>query len=103
MNDRPHDEAMAEIFRENPAHAVDVINAILEDGDQGELLSALRQMTKAFGGAAKVAERAQLNSTHIYRALSADGNPGIRNLSAILRAMNLRLAVQPIQGAAAHA
>ena len=103
MKDRPHDEAMVEVFRADPSYAVELLNAILEDGDQGELLSALRQMTKAFGGAAKVAERAQLNSTHIYRALSAEGNPGIRNLSAILRAMNLRLAVQPIQGAAAHA
>jgi DNA-binding phage protein len=36
-------------------------------------------------------------------ALSAKGNPEIRSLSAILKTMGLRLAVQPIQHPAAHA
>ena len=97
MKDRGHDEAMAEIFRKDPAYAVELLNSILEDGDQGELLIALRQLTKAFGGVSKVAEKAQLNGTHIYRTLSAKGNPEIRNLSAILKTMGLRLAVRPIQ------
>lgn len=100
MKDRTHDEAMADIFRQDPAYAVELLNSILEDGDQGELLIALRQMTKAFGGVAKVAEKAQLNGTHLYRTLSAQGNPEIRSLSAILKAMGLRLAVQPIQQSA---
>ncbi|MDR2000673.1 MAG: addiction module antidote protein [Zoogloeaceae bacterium] len=103
MRDRPHDDAMAEVFRKDPAYAVTLLNDILEDGDQGELLIALRQMTKAFGGISRVAEQAQLNGTHIYRTLSADGNPEIRSLTAILKAMGLRLAVQPIQMPVAHA
>jgi probable addiction module antidote protein len=98
-----HDDAMAEVFREDPAYAVGLLNSILADGDQGELLIALRQMTKAFGGISKVAEKAELNGTHIYRALSAKGNPEIRSLSAILKTMGLRLAVQPIQTPVAHA
>ncbi|QHS09653.1 DNA-binding protein [Sinimarinibacterium sp. NLF-5-8] len=97
MKDRTHDEAMAEVFLKDPAYAVELLNSILEDGDQGELLIALRQMAKAFGGVSKVAEKAQFNSTHIYRALSANGNPEIRSLSAILKTMGLRLAVQAIQ------
>ncbi len=97
MKDRPHDDAMAEAFRQDPAYAVELLNSILEDGDQGELLIALRQMTKAFGGVPKVAEAAHLNGTHLYRTLSAKGNPELRSLSAILRAMGLRLAVQPVQ------
>lgn len=96
MKDRAHDDAMAEVFRDDPAYAVELLNSILEDGDQGEILIALRQMAKAFGGVSQIAQKAQLNSTHIYRALSAEGNPEIRSLSAILKAMGLRLAVQPI-------
>ena len=46
---RLHDDAMAEAFRKDPAYAVELLNSILEDGDQGELLIALRQMTKAAG------------------------------------------------------
>jgi probable addiction module antidote protein len=88
---------MAEVFRKDPAYAVELLNSILEDGDQSELLIALRQMAKAFGGVPKIAEQAQLNRTHIYRILSATGNPEIRGLMAILKTMGLRLAVQPIQ------
>jgi DNA-binding phage protein len=46
---RLHDDAMAEAFRKDPAYAVELLHSILEDGDQGELLIALRQMTKAAG------------------------------------------------------
>lgn len=103
MKDRAHDDAMAEVFRKDPAYAVELLNSILEDGDQGELLIALRQMTKAFGGVPKVAEKAHLNRTQLYRTLSPEGNPEIRSLTAILKTMGLRLAVQPIQPPIAHA
>jgi probable addiction module antidote protein len=96
MRDRTHDEAMVEVFRNDPSYAVDLLNSILEDGEQGELLIALRQMAKAFGGVSKVAEQANLNTTQIYRTLSSSGNPGISSLSAILKALGLRLSVQPI-------
>lgn len=58
MKDRAHDEAMAELYREAPAYALQLLNSILEDGGQGELLIALRQMAKAFGGVQAVAEQA---------------------------------------------
>ena len=99
MKDRNHDEAMAELFKQDPAYAVELLNAILEDGEQSELLIALRQMTKAFGGVRDVAEKANLNPTQIYRTLSAEGNPELRSLSAILRAMGLRLAVERVRAA----
>lgn len=102
MKDRAHDDAMADTFRKDPAYAVELLTSILEDGDQGELLIVLRQMTKAFGGVSKVAEQAQLNGTHLYRTLSATGNPE-RSLSAILKTMGLRLAVQPIHHPTPHA
>jgi len=74
-----------------------------EDDNQGELLIALRQMTKAFGGVPRIAERTHLNRTQLYRTLSANGNPEFSSLSAILKAMGLRLTVQRIQAPNAHA
>lgn len=50
MKDRTHDEAMAEMYREDPAYALQLLDSILEDGDQGELLTILRQMAKVFDG-----------------------------------------------------
>ena len=90
---------MAEEFKQNPAYALELLNEILEDGDQGELLIALRQMTKAFGGVQSVAEKANLNPTQLYRTLSEHGNPELRSLSAVLKAMGLRLAVERVRAA----
>jgi probable addiction module antidote protein len=99
MRDRAHDDAMAEEFRENPAYALDLLNSILEDGEQGELMIVLRQMAKAFGGVQAVAEKANLNPTQLYRTLSEEGNPELTSLSAILKAMGLRLAVERVRAA----
>lgn len=98
--DRSHDDAMAEVFQADPAYAMELLNSILEDGDQSELLIALRQMAKAFGGVTAVAEKANLNPTQLYRTLSADGNPALNSLAAILKAMDLRLVVKPVRRAA---
>jgi len=94
MKDRTHDEAMADVYRNDPAYAVQLLNAILADGDQSEFLIALRQMAKAFGGVQAVAEQAHLNPTQLYRTLSPDGNPALSSFSAILNAMGMRLSVQ---------
>ncbi len=101
MRSKPHDEAMVEVYRSDPALALATLNEILADGDQGELLVVLRQMTQAFGGMQAVAEQARLNPTQLYRTLSPKGNPSLASLLAILRAMGLRLAVVPLADAAA--
>lgn len=95
MKSRLHDESMAELYRSDPALALEVLNGILEDGDQAELLTVLRHLALAFGGVQAVAAQAQLNPTQIYRTLSPNGNPGLSSFTAILKAMGLRLAVQP--------
>ena len=99
MRDRSHDESMAELFQQDPAYALELLNNILEDGEQAELLIALRQMTKAFGGVQSIAEKAKLNPTQLYRTLSEEGNPALSSLAAILKAMGLRLAVERVNAA----
>ncbi|MFA7105624.1 MAG: hypothetical protein WC165_10900 [Dysgonamonadaceae bacterium] len=49
MKDRSHDDAMAKAFRKDPAYALELLNSILEDGDQGELSIVQRQIEQAFG------------------------------------------------------
>lgn len=96
MKDREHDEAMAEMYREDPAYAVQLLNSLLEDGDQGELMLTLRQMAKAFGGVQAIAGQAGLNPTQLYRTLSRDGNPTLSTFLALLKTMGMRLSVQAI-------
>jgi len=93
-NVKNHDDAMVERFKKDPDLAIELLNSILEEGDQGELMVTLRQMAKASGGINKIAETSHLNSTQLYRTLSERGNPELRSLSAILKAMGLRLAVR---------
>jgi len=92
---RSHAEATAKMFRRDPDFAADYLDSLLADGDQADLMLALRHMADAFGGVPKIAEQAQLNPTTLYRTLSRSGNPELRSLSAILGAMGLRIAIQP--------
>jgi DNA-binding phage protein len=50
MRDQANEEAMAELFTEDPAYAIELLNSVLEDGEQGELLITLGHLAKAFGG-----------------------------------------------------
>ena len=99
MRDKSYEDAMAERYAKHPDEALEILNAVLEDGEPGEMLVLMRQLTKAFGGVPSIAERADLNPTQLYRTLSADGNPSLTSLTAILKAMGLRLAITPIQSA----
>lgn len=94
---RPHNEAVVELLREDPAFADEYLAACLEDidapGGREALLMALRQVAEA-QGMATVAERAGIQRESLYRALSpAHGNPTLKTLLAILNAAGLRLAV----------
>ena len=58
---------------------------------------ALRRMAKAFGGVPKLAEEAELNVNTLYRTLSPKGNPELKSLRALLRAMRMQLTVRTLR------
>lgn len=90
-----HEETTIESFKKNPDYAAEYLNAVIENGDQEELMLALRRVASAFG-MRDVAETAQLNPKTLYRTLSPAGNPELRSFQAILGAMGMRLAVTPL-------
>ncbi|MGZ8480609.1 MAG: addiction module antidote protein [Candidatus Binatia bacterium] len=94
---RSHEAATIESFRKDPVFAAEYLNSILNDGDQAELMLALRRMSKAFGGVQKLAQDAELNVNSLYRTLSSKGNPELKSLRAVLRAMGMQLTVQPLR------
>jgi probable addiction module antidote protein len=94
---RSHEDATVESFRKDPSFAAEYLNSVLEDGDQEELMLALRRMSKAFGGVTKLAKEAELNLNTLYRTLSPKGNPELKSLRALLRAMGMQLTVRPIR------
>ncbi|MGY4823961.1 hypothetical protein [Stutzerimonas chloritidismutans] len=48
VKDRSHDEAMAELFRADPAYAAELLAAVLRDDDVEELAVLERQLSAAF-------------------------------------------------------
>ena len=95
--DRTNEEATTEMFQRDPELAAEYLNSVLHDGDETDLLIALRSLSKAYGGVSEVARQADVNAHTLYRTLSEKGNPELKTLSAILRAMGMRLAIQPIE------
>lgn len=100
---RPHDAAVVELLKEAPDFASVYLAAAREEsgepGGQQALLSALRHVAEAQGMAA-VAQRAGIPRESLYRALSANANPTIKTLLAVLGAAGLQLAVtRPHQAA----
>ena len=92
-----HEDATIEEFKQNLQEAAAYLNAVLEDGDQEEIMLALRRVASAYGGVPKLAKQTSLNAKTLYRTLSARGNPEMKSLTAILKAMVMRLAVEPIE------
>lgn len=52
------------------------------------------KIAQARGGVRAIARETELNVNQFYRTLSPQGNPELRSLSAVLKALGLRLAVQ---------
>jgi probable addiction module antidote protein len=92
---RKHADATVESFRRDRKFAAAYLDQVLADGDQEELMLALRRLSEAFGGVTGLAQQAGLNATTLYRTLSGNGNPELRTLRALLAAMGLRLSVSP--------
>ena len=79
----------------DPEYAAAYLNAALEDegaGSDEAFLLALRDVAAAIG-VSRVAMQAGVNREKLYRRFSGAGNPKVRSLMALLKAMGLRLAV----------
>lgn len=92
-NSQPHDEVVADMLRTDAEFKAAMINEVISDGDLADMLIFLRQLTLAEGGMKVIAERTGLNETALYRLMSAEGNPSLRNFSKLLDSLNLRLTV----------
>jgi probable addiction module antidote protein len=79
----------------DPENAVGYLNACLEDEDLDVFLIALSDVAMVHGGLSNIARAAQLDRVHLYRMLSRHGNPGMRNIFKLLRALGFQLILTP--------
>lgn len=93
-----HDAEVAEL-RADHELAVEYLKAAMESldspDDRAAGLLALRTLAEAYGGLGAVAAAAGISRESLYRALSAKGNPTLKTLLAVLKAIGMRLSVEP--------
>jgi len=79
------------------ALAVAYLNVLVDDGGEEELTAALGRIAKVSGGP-KLVEKVELNAPSFYRTLSRRGNPELKSVATLLKAMGIRLTLQPLDG-----
>jgi probable addiction module antidote protein len=93
-----HDREVAEL-RADRELAVEYLKAAMaslgDPDDRAAGLLALRNIAEAHGGLRTVAKAAGISRESLYRALSPRGNPTLKTMLAVLRAVGMRLSVQP--------
>lgn len=75
----------------------DAMVSLNDPNDRGAALLALRSLANAYGGLGKIAEESGISRESLYRALSPKGNPTLKTLLAVLKAVGMRLSVEPAQ------
>jgi probable addiction module antidote protein len=71
------------------------LEAAMAEDDPRLLAAALGDVARA-RGMTQLSRETELSREALYRALSADGNPELTTLTKVLRALGLRLSVQPL-------
>ena len=93
-----HDREVAEL-RADRELAVEYLRSALESvdnpDDRAGALLALRTVAEAYGGLGAVAVQAGISRESLYKALSAKGNPTLKTILAVLKAVGMRLSVEP--------
>lgn len=75
--------------------AAGVLDLSFQDDGMKGFLDALRDVVRANGGVAAIAEATGLNREGLYDSLSREGNPRLSTLAAVLKAVGLRISIVP--------
>ena len=99
-----HHACEVEELRADRELAVEYLKAAMESLDDPDNraagLLALRTVAEAYGGLGAVAAEAGISRESLYRTLSANGNPTLKTLLAVLKAVGMKLSVEPDRQAA---
>lgn len=76
--------------------AVAYLNVLIDDAGEEELTAALGRIARVSGGP-RLVEKVELSAPSFYRTLSRRGNPELKSVATLLKAMGIRLALQPLE------
>ena len=71
------------------------LNAVLEEGDESQIITAIGNIAKAIG-MTKIAEETGLSRPSLYKALSEGAKPQFGTIMKVLKAVGGQLQVNPV-------
>lgn len=71
------------------------LEAVIEDGDTKEILQALGIVARS-AGMTEIAKKTGVGRESLYKSLGPDGNPSFATVNSVLKALNLRINVTPM-------
>lgn len=71
------------------------LNAVLEEGDESQVIIAIGNVAKAIG-MTKIAEETGLSRPSLYKALSEGAKPQFGTIMKVLRALGGQIQINPI-------
>lgn len=71
------------------------LEAVVEDGDTKEILQALGVVARS-AGMTEISKRTGLGRESLYKALGPNGNPSFATVNNVLKALNLKMTVTPV-------
>lgn len=74
----------------------EALDAYEKDHNAAAFLMALRDVAKARGGIAKLAQKTSLNRQNLYKSLSAKGAPKLDTVESVLHGLGYRLSIEPL-------
>ena len=71
------------------------LNAVLEEGDDAELVTAIGHIAKAIG-MTKIAEKTGMSRPSLYKALSEGSKPQFSTIMKVLKAVGGQIHINPL-------
>ena len=71
------------------------LNAVLEEGDSGDVINAIGHVAKAIG-MTKISEETGLSRPSLYKALSDGSKPQFATIMKVLKAIGGQVQVHPV-------
>jgi probable addiction module antidote protein len=82
-------------YLDNNEMIAEYLNAVLEEGDEAEIVIAIGHIAKAIG-MTKIAEETGMSRPSLYKALSAGAKPQFSTIMKVLKAFGGQIQINPL-------
>lgn len=82
-------------YLDNNEMIAEYLNAVLEEGNDADIITAIGHIAKAIG-MTKIAEETGLSRSSLYKALSDGAKPQFETIMKVLKAIGGQIRVMPV-------